>query len=417
MKHFIQIATILLMILSTVGCNKHYEVKPPMEVPNLDSLATYVDEAIKTNDATDQYFAAQYYLKQLSSSDTTKAIELLIKSADQNSPWAANNLGNIFSEDSTNTHYDLNKAVNYYELAARNGSSRAMINLANLYIDGKGVQPDYNKALQLRSDAILGLLKLAEKGNVAAQKDLGCKLVDGIGVAKNAAAGVQWIKKAADKGFTPAYYSMGMCYSNGSGGLTKDYKEAFNYFKKAADKDYTSALSRLGEYYEAGLGVDRSDYFAFESYKKAADLGDRDAMFKVALAYQNGKGTDTDYKQAFKWYKKLADMGNTSAQNNIGSMYENGQGVVRDETEAFKWYMKAAQGGAAFSMRVVAGCYFEGSGVDRDVSKAFEWWKKAAEAGDILSMQNLALCYEVGLGTVKDTASAEYWSSRANSGV
>ncbi|MBD5326236.1 MAG: sel1 repeat family protein [Bacteroides sp.] len=417
MKKLLQFSLAVLMLLAHMACSNRPKVVSPIEIPNLDSLKIYVDKAGQTEDATDQYFAALYYLDQHSSSDTTKAIELLTKSAKHEFPFAAVALGNIYSTDSMNSLYDIKKAVEYYEVGVKNGSDRAMTKLANLYIDGKGVQPDYNKALQLRSDAILGLLQLAEKGDMAAQWRLGCNLIDGIGVATNASAGLQWIKRAADKGFTPAYYSLGLCYANGMGGLEKNPKEAFNYIKKAADKEHPDALYRLGKYYDSGFGVERSEYSAFRSFKKAAELGNTDAMFDVALAYHNGNGTITDYQQAFNWYKKLADMGNTSAQNNIGSMYDNGQGVVKDKTEAFKWFMKAAQGGAAFSMRIVGGCYFEGNGVDRDITKAFEWWKKAAEAGDITSMENLAVCYGNGLGTTKDTGAANYWSNRANTGI
>lgn len=414
MKNLVKLLTLVLLIMiSVTACDHRPKVISPIEIPNLDSLKTYVDKANQTEDAKDQYFAALYYLKQYTAADTTKAIDLLTKSAGQKFPFAANELGNIYSADSTNSRYDIKKAIEYYEVGVKGGSDRAMINLASLYINGEGVTPDYKRALQLRTDATLGLLALAEAGDLMAQHRLGCNLVDGMGVVKNQKAGLAWIKKAADKGNMLAQYSMGICYTYGYGGLKKDRQEAFEYFKKAADKGDAKAMTCVASAYKSGIGTEMNRYSAFNNFLKAANLGEQDAMFEVALAYQNGYGTDIDYAEAFKWYKKLAELGNTSAQNNLGAMYQNGQGVVKDEAEAFKWFLKAANAGATFSMRVVGGCYFEGTGVDRDITKAFEWWKKAAESGDKISMQNIAMCYETGLGTAKDASAAEYWNALA----
>lgn len=146
MKHLsIHFAIGLALMCTAVACTGKPKVVSPIYVPNVDSLKTYVDKAIQTNDPQDQYFAAEYYLQQYTSTDSTKAVELLLKSASQDLPWAANQLGNIFSEDSTNSRYDIKKAVEYYELGVKNGSDRAMTNLANLYINGKGVETNYDK--------------------------------------------------------------------------------------------------------------------------------------------------------------------------------------------------------------------------------------------------------------------------------
>ena len=216
MKNLVKLLTLgLLIMISVTACDKSPKVISPIEIPNLDSLKTYVDKANQTEDAKDQYFAALYYLKQYTAADTTKAIELLTKSAGQKFPFAANDLGIIYSADSTNSRYDIKKAIEYYEAGGKGGSDRAMTNLANLYINGEGVTPDYKRALQLRTDATLGLLALAEAGDLMAQHRLGCNLADGTGVAKNQKAGLTWIKKAADKGNMLAQYSMGIYYTYG----------------------------------------------------------------------------------------------------------------------------------------------------------------------------------------------------------
>lgn len=414
MKHLIRLLTLALLIVSAVACDHQTKVVSPIAVPNLDSLRTYLDKAAQTHDPRDQFFAACYYLEQYNANDSTKAIDLLIESAANDYPWAATELGYIYSADSTNTYYNIAKGVEYYQLGAKNGSDGAMIQLANLYINGRGVETNYQKALQLRADATLGLLQLAEAGDAAAQCRLGCNLADGIGVSANAKVGYNWIKKAADQGYVPAYYRMGIQNYYGYGGVEKNYDEAFRYFQRAAAKNHPNALYCLAVCYKNGDGIERNERLAFVNFLRGAELGDKDAMFGVACAYQDGNGTDTNYREALKWYKKCADLGNLRAQNNIGSMYENGQGVVADNAEAFKWYLKAANGGSAFSQSVVGTCYFFGKGVERDLTEAFEWYKKAAKNGDRTAMHNLAVCYQDGIGTVRDMDASRFWYEQSN---
>lgn len=420
MKHLLQLSTMAtLIMMSVVACNNQPKAVIPFYevVDNLDSLKTYVDRATQTNDPKDQYFAAKYYLKQYTSTDSAKAIELFLKSASQDFPWAANDLGYIYSNDSTNSYYDIKKAVEYYELGANNGSDRAMTNLANFYISGKGVEPDYKKAMQLLTDALLGLLDLAQKGDAFAQQQLGANLADGIGVPENKKAGYEWIKKSADQGYVPALYSMGVYYQFGYGGVKKDAKEAFEYFLKAADKGDIDALYSIAQCYNEGWGVENDLPKAFEYYLKAAKSGHGKAMFNVALCYQNGNATETNYKEAFKWYNKCAERGNLDAYNNIGAMYANGEGVAQDDKEAFRWFMKAAEAGNAFSQRVVGDCYSDGKGIEKDKTKAFEWYMKSARGGDYTGMNRVARCYLFGEGVVKDKELATLWLEKSNYGL
>lgn len=405
---FIAFAFIALW-LALSSCDHRAKVVAPIHVPNLDTLKIYADKATQTADPKDQYFAAEYLLMQYTASDSTKAIALLTKSAEQNYPWAANQLGNIYSADSTDSHYDIQKAIQFYEQGVKNGSDRAMTNLANLYANGNGVQSNLKKAMQLRTDAILGLLKLAEQGNPAAQWRLGCNLYDGTGTQKNEKVGVDWIKSAAEQGYVPAFFSMGAIFANGMGDIPQNLKESFEWYLKGAEKGEAGAMYQVATCYSTGRGADNDLPKAFDWYLKAAELGYPDALFTVALYYQNGNGTDKNYSEAFKWYKKSAERGNTSAMNNIGAMYQSGQGVAKDEQEAFKWFMKAAEKGAAFSQRVVGDCYRDGTGVEVDKTQAFEWYKKAAAQADKTAMHRLGVCYLFGEGVPKDEKLSAFW--------
>ena len=65
---------------------------------------------------------------------------------------------------------------------------------------------------------------------------------------------MRWFRKAADQGFAPAQYNLGLIYANGRG-VPVDYAEAFKWFTGAADKEFALAQSKIGIMYQSGYGV------------------------------------------------------------------------------------------------------------------------------------------------------------------
>ena len=84
----------------------------------------------------------------------------------------------------------------------------------------------------------------AEKGEAAAQFDLGVCYHNGEGVAKDAAEAVKWFRKAAEQGEVKAQFILGGCYEYGEGATT-DYVEAHRWFKLASVQGHSYAKKRL----------------------------------------------------------------------------------------------------------------------------------------------------------------------------
>ena len=63
-----------------------------------------------------------------------------------------------------------------------------------------------------------------------------------------------WYEKAANQGYAPAQYNLGVCYENGRG-VVQSYEKAAFWFKKAANQGDAQAQFYLGVCYENGLGV------------------------------------------------------------------------------------------------------------------------------------------------------------------
>lgn len=112
----------------------------------------------------------------------------------------------------------------------------------------------------------------AEKGEAAAQSDLGFCYDQGKGVAKDTVQAVKWYRKAADQGDAPAQSMCGYCYLNGHG-VPKDAVEAVSWLRKAADQGYSKAQCILGFCYERGKGVKIDLHEAAKWLRKAAEQG------------------------------------------------------------------------------------------------------------------------------------------------
>lgn len=123
-----------------------------------------IPEAIKliTESADSGFVSAQYLLGKLLykgeviPQDLKKAIEYLKKAAGQKNPYGAYLAGKIrLTEDSVK---DIRKAIHNFEIAAENGSHYAEYMLGKLYLYGKKVECDYDRA-------IVYLTASAEHGN------------------------------------------------------------------------------------------------------------------------------------------------------------------------------------------------------------------------------------------------------------
>ena len=187
-------------------------------------------------------------------------------------------------------------------------------------------------------------------------------------------------QKAAEQGYVPAQYNLGLMYDTGEGGI-KNSTIAAEWYQKAAEQGYAEAQRILGDKYQYGIGVTKNYEKAIEWYHKAAEQGNTEAQSDLGAMYANGEGVTKDYIKAAEWYRKAAEQGNARAQFNLGVMYDYGEGVTQDDEKAVEWYRKAAEQGYARAQCYLGYMYAHGEGVTKDAGKAVEWYRKAAEQG------------------------------------
>lgn len=130
----------------------------------------------------------------------------------------------------------------WLDLAARDNTS-AMLNLANLYAQGQGVEADPAEAIQW-------LEKAAALGDSRAQFELGMAHENGIGVERDPRAAADWFREAAEQGDKEAQFNLAVMLATAYGaGLNESSPEqrteATAWLKKAAAGGHPDAPAFL----------------------------------------------------------------------------------------------------------------------------------------------------------------------------
>ena len=124
---------------------------------------------------------------------------------------------------------------------AKEGVARASHCLGRLYEDsGNNIARDANKAFSW-------YLKAAEQGHPFAPGIVGFMYQQGEGVIKDHNQALYWFKKAAERGDLLAINKLAVMYEYGSGGVSKNYKEAIFWTKLAVEFGQNSYKEKLNK--------------------------------------------------------------------------------------------------------------------------------------------------------------------------
>ena len=227
---------------------------------------------------------------------------------------------------------------------------------------------------------------------------------------KNEISGaVREFRSSAEAGYADAQVTVGLLYSQGKGGLTKNDVEAARLFRLAADQGNAYAQSNLGQMYGIGIGVKQDYSEAIKWFRLAAAQGHADAQLRLGLSYDLGRGVTQDYAEAVKWFRLAAAQGHADAQLMLGYTYNTGKGVTQDYAEAMKWYRLAVAQGNAYGQNSLGYMYYKGQGVTQDYAEAMKWYRLAAEQGIADAQNNLGWMYSTGQGVTQDYVRAHMW--------
>lgn len=208
------------------------------------------------------------------------------------------------------------------EAAAKRGDAVAMNNLGARYIDGKGVEKNVEKGLQLYEQA-------AAKGLPIAYRNLAFAYWIGELVAQDRKLAVDYAREAAERGNVPAQYLMGVAYTGGDG-IEQSFAKAIFWLRIAARGNHSGAMNSLGIRYANGEGVDKDMTMAAEWYQKATDAGSVYAASNLAYLYWEGNGVEQNLDRAEELFEIAANAGNEIAKEALAKLRAERAGTTTD---------------------------------------------------------------------------------------
>ncbi|KAF2635041.1 hypothetical protein P280DRAFT_412377 [Massarina eburnea CBS 473.64] len=270
---------------------------------------------------------------------------------------------------------------------AASSSPDAMFYLADCYGQGLlGLQVDTREAFTLYQSA-------AKAGHPASayRTAVCCEMghEEGGGTKKDPLKAVQWYKRAAALGDTPAMYKVGMILLKGLLGQQRNLGEAINMLKRAADRadeDNPHALHELALIYESQTGnerIIRDEAYAYQLLTQAAQLGYKFSQFRLGQAYEYGLlGCQIDARISIAWYTRAAAQEEHQSELALSGWYLTGTSgmLEQSDTEAYLWARKAACAEPPLPKALFAMGYFTevGIGCPRSLDEAKRWYGRAA---------------------------------------
>lgn len=280
-----------------------------------------------------QYHISMTYLDRASAIHNEQlGLEWLKRAAADGCPPASWHLGCLY-RDGVICEQNAGLAFHWLKTAADAGNYRGIVDVANLYISGFGVEKDEQKGFELLYD-------ICDK-DAEAMRILGNCYSRGIGCARNFPRAFRCYTLAAERGSLNAVYDIAVCYRYGEG-VPQDFRKAIEHYEIAIEQGHAAAMSNCGILYEVGMGVERDIDKAFELYSRAAELGNYQGQFLLGKLYFDGRGVERDYCEAVKWFIEAARAGEPDALFHLGLCYFEGLGVEQDSFLAVKCLYESA---------------------------------------------------------------------------
>ncbi len=310
---------------------------------------------------------------------------------------------------------DKKSSYQWYEKAAKNGSSVAMFILGCSYEYGEASYPiNPYKAYEW-------YCKAAISGNTDCFRSA-FNLMSKTGNPDDRAIAMTWLIKCSDSGHKAAADALGDAYYFGTD-IPRNYEQAFEYYKRGSRSDeqlfeFCEFMEILHSSGSEEFGIIKDLYKSASWTERLAKQGSVDAQYRLGLYYYTGKNRPQNFETGHYWLLNAANSDNPKAQLMLGRCYGDGYGVTADAQEGLKWRVKAADQGLAEAQYEIGNIYSEGEGIAKNSEKAVEWYQKAVNQGYAPAQHNLGLCYYMGTGVRRDWIKAfELYKQAAMKGI
>ena len=200
------------------------------------------------------------------------------------------------------------------------------------------------------------------------------------------------VTNAANNGNAEAQHCLGLHYKYGNNGFRKNARLAMEWLHKAAEQGYIPAYQALTVAYWKGDICPQSNeqfvkwgstYLKAVGYNKDSDDELMDEIAKeMGTIYLKGDGVERDFEKADKYFGVPAIKGDAFSQFCLALTVYDEASPIHCPHNAVIWFHKAAEQDYAEAQRMLGLCYLLGEGVETNVDAARYWFTKAAEQGD-----------------------------------
>ena len=149
------------------------------------------------------------------------------------------------------------------------------------------------------------------------------------------------------------------------------YTRSIKYYLQACDNRDGYACNRLGYIYDEGLSTGKNDINkAYEYYKKSVALNNKWGYYNLALMYEKGQLVTKDIDKAIELYSKACDQEELDSCTSIADFYYDGEEISKDYNKAFTFYKKACEANDGYGCYSMGYMYEKGFGVKKEISLA-----------------------------------------------
>jgi TPR repeat protein len=158
-----------------------------------------------------------------------------------------------------------------------------------------------------------------QKDNTLLMNNIGELYLFGKGVKQDKNKAYEWFKKGADQNCKECMFNLGFLYETGIV-VEKNPKTAFDWYLKAAEQNDVNGLMMVGlVYYGTSLKeLNIKDYKkAYEYLNKGTELGDHKCMFYLAEMYFSGVYVEKNTNKSFDLLVESIKLGSISAATQL----------------------------------------------------------------------------------------------------
>lgn len=367
---------------------------------------------------------AEMYLKGLNvKKDVYTALELYNRALEFGDRSIYFKVGKVYEDEGL-----INQAISIYNQGHEEGNLKCTQRLGIMYYNGEGVEKDLEKAMEYMeiaaakkephamyvlavayyrlnkfgdktSDIAKALLKEAyELGSPYAADYLACimlnELKEGKNINKNEL--VIYIKFGVENELKESIFKYGYIYEKGIG-IEQDYEKAYYYYTLAAETKYVKAMIKLGDWYKTGIFLNRNIDMAIKWYERAAKEDDIESIEKLIEIYENGIGGRRSDIKAIYYVFKLIDLDAIKGKEKLVYYCFKGIGIEENKEKGYELLeeIKEIDVGTA---KYIKGYLGEKELIDIDNDEIIKLYREGIELGNLECYGQLAIyLYNSGL--------------------